>query len=404
MDIARFLQAKRDGQQHSADDIHAFVQQAVDGSITRAQAAAWLAFVNVRGMCDKETVALTQAMTESGSRLDWPGVQGPFVDKHSTGGVGDKVSLVLAPVWAALGMRVPMISGRGLGITGGTLDKLESIPGYRTDLQADQLRDVLERVGCFINGQTGEIAPADGFFYALRDETSTVPSIPLITASILSKKLAEGLDRLVLDVKCGSGAFMKTRTDARKLADCLTRVGRGAGLEIHAHITDMSQPLGSAVGNAVEVQESIDCLKGGGPPAVVDLVAKLSGDPEGTRRVLADGSAYAVWCELVRAHGGDPDAPLLGSGCDVEVVRAGTAARVKRCDALGIGRAAGLLGAGRCKAADRVDPGVGLLIHAHKGDVVEAGQPLATLLHRGGVGLGQAMSEVRSAIALNPLG
>lgn len=232
--IDTILTARRDGVRLSDAQIHAFVQGVVAGSVTRAQAAAFLAFTATRGMQDDETAALTRAMAGSGDRLSWPGLTGPFVDKHSTGGVGDKVSLVLAPLWAELGARVPMISGRGLEHTGGTLDKLEAIPGFRTDLGVGALRRTLADVGCFISGQTGELAPADRVLYALRNETCTVPSIPLITASILSKKLAEGLDRLVLDVKWGSGAFMKTEADARALADSLVRVGCAAGVETTA--------------------------------------------------------------------------------------------------------------------------------------------------------------------------
>jgi pyrimidine-nucleoside phosphorylase len=400
MRIQSYLQAKREGQEHSAGDIRAFIDGVVDGSITRAQAAAWLAFVNCRGMSDKETTALTQAMTESGRVLSWPGLSGPFVDKHSTGGVGDKISLILAPVWAAMGMRVPMISGRGLGITGGTLDKLESIPGFRTDLQPEELRLVLADAGCFINGQTAELAPADRIIYGLRDETGTVPSIPLITSSILSKKLAEGLDRLVLDVKCGSGAFMKTRTAARKLADRLVRVGRAAGLQVESVISDMSQPLGVAVGNAVEVQESIDCLQGGGPKAVRDLVEKLSGDPEACRQVLRSGAAYEHFERMVNAQGGDLSKPLLGANVQHEILACGRGGRIERCDALGVGQAAFVLGAGRSKASDAVHHGVGVLVHVSKGDVVEPGQKLATLLHDGGKGLDEALSAIRDAIGI----
>ena len=235
MDIQGYLQDKKAGRAHAADDIGAFVQGILTGDVTRAQAAAWLAMVCLNGMDAEETVALTTAMTDSGDRLRWDGLDGPFIDKHSTGGVGDKVSLTLAPLWVAMGFKVPMISGRGLGITGGTLDKLESIPGYRVDLSEEELRRCLEDVGCFISGQTGEVAPADRYLYALRDETATVASVPLITGSILSKKLAEGIEALVMDVKCGSGAFMKTRVEAEALADSLVRVGEGADRAHHRH-------------------------------------------------------------------------------------------------------------------------------------------------------------------------
>jgi pyrimidine-nucleoside phosphorylase len=395
--IQRWLEERRDGVEQTEADIRGFVSAVVDERITRAQVAAWLAFVATRGMTDAETVHLTRAMTESGTTLDWAGIEGPFVDKHSTGGVGDKVSLVLAPVWAALGWKVPMISGRGLGITGGTLDKLESIPGYRTDLEPAELRQALETVGCFISGQTGELAPADRILYALRNETGTVPSIPLITASILSKKMAEGLDRLVLDVKCGSGAFMKTREGAQGLADSLVRVGKGYGVETEAHITDMSQPLGDAVGNALEVQESIECLQGGGPALLRELVCRLSGRPEEAAGVLDDGRAYAAWQGLVLAHGGDPDADLLGEGCTQIVIEAEQSGVVSRCDAACVGRAAFALGAGRAAAADPIHMGVGVIVHAHVGDAVEVGQPLFTVFHDE-KGLERARGELGQAV------
>lgn len=396
--IQRWLEDKRLGRAHSDQDIQDLVAGALDGSVTRAQAASWLAFVCCKGMTAAETVTLTRCMTDSGERLSWPGIDGPIVDKHSTGGVGDKVSLPLAPVWAAMGSRVPMISGRGLGITGGTLDKLEAIPGYRTNLDTPALHRTLAEVGCFINGQTGQLAPADRFFYALRDETGTVPSVPLITASILSKKLAEGLDRLVLDVKCGSGAFMNTREDAEALAASLVAVGRGAGVDTHAHITDMSTPLGLAVGNAVEVQESVQCLRGGGPADLRELVMKFTGDPKGAAKVLDDGSAYEVWCRMVRAHGGDPDAPLRGGDVQEHVFLAPRSGRLSRLDAREVGLAAFVLGAGRSKASDAVHHGVGLWLRAQRGDTVEEGQPLVRVLHDQRRGLDSALRHLASAI------
>ena len=379
--IQRWLEERREGIEQSAEAITSFVEGVVSGEITRAQTAAWLAFVYHQGMTDRETVAFTRAMTHSGDLLTWEGLSGPFIDKHSTGGVGDKVSLVLAPVWAVMGFKVPMISGRGLGITGGTLDKLESIEGYRTDLSPAELRVVLEEVGCFISGQTGQLAPADRTLYALRNETGTVPSIPLITGSILSKKLAEGLDKLVLDVKCGSGAFMKTRSDAEALASSLVRVGTLAGVEVEAHISDMFQPLGTAVGNALEVEESIACLQGGGPQSLRSLVCSLSGDPESAAEALDSGRAYEVFCRMVAAQGGDLDAPLKGGACKRWVLESPRSGTVRRCDALGVGEASFILGAGRPRALDPVHHGVGVLVHHHVGDKVAAGEPLATLVH-----------------------
>ncbi|NQU50517.1 MAG: thymidine phosphorylase [Planctomycetes bacterium] len=379
--IQDWLEARREGREQSEKEIQAFVTAVVEDSITRAQAASWLAFVYCKGMTSAETVAFTRAMTESGVTMAWPGLQGPFIDKHSTGGVGDKVSLVLAPLWAELGYKVPMLSGRGLGITGGTLDKLEAIPGFKTDLPLGQLRGVLEDVGCFMNGQTAEIAPADRILYSLRDETGTVPSVPLITASILSKKLVEGLDKLVLDVKCGSGAFMQSAQRAAELAESLHRVGTGAGLEIETHITDMSQPLGLKIGNALEVEEAVECLQGGGPTDLIDIVVQLSGCGERARETLANGAAYPRWRKLLRAHGGDPDAKLHGGGCKTVVIEAPNSGVVTRCDAGDVGRCAHKLGAGRENSGEPVHFGVGVILHAKREDQVQAGQPLATLHH-----------------------
>ncbi len=397
--ILRWLEERREGVEQTEADIQAFVAGVVDGSVTRAQAAAWLSFVYLNGMTDRETALFTQAMTHSGDLLQWGDLEGPFVDKHSTGGVGDKVSLVLAPVWAAMGFKVPMISGRGLGITGGTLDKLEAIPGYRTDLSPEELRRVLQEVGCFISGQTGELAPADRILYGLRNETATVPSIPLITGSILSKKLAEGLDQLVLDVKWGTGAFMKTRTEARKLADSLVRVGSLAQVQVEAHLTEMSQPLGRAVGNALEVEESVDCLKGQGPRDLRDLVLKLSGDPDKAARVLDTGAAYGKFEAMVRAQGGDLNAPLKGQGCKRWTLEASESGVVRKCDALQIGQASFALGAGRPRAKDPVHHGVGVLVHAHVGDSVSRGQALATLVFAD-KGLDIARNHLKAAFVL----
>ncbi|MBW2258372.1 MAG: thymidine phosphorylase [Deltaproteobacteria bacterium] len=347
--------------------------------------------------------ALTRAMTRSGDVLTWP--DGPLcIDKHSTGGVGDKVSLVLAPLWAELGLRVPMISGRGLGHTGGTLDKLEAIPGYRTDLTEAEMSHQLAEVGCFITGQTGDVAPSDRVLYALRNETSTVESVPLIVGSILSKKLAEGVQRLVLDVKTGSGAFMEDLDAARRLAGALVRVATGAGIECQAVISAMDRPLGCAVGNALEVVEAVDCLKGGGPEDLRQLTIALAQHPA-AERVLASGAAYERFRRMVAAQGGDADAvgtlaTLQGAGTDREEVAAYERGIVRQVDARGIGRAAFLLGAGRRRSADPVDFGVGLLVHVKPGDAVTTGQPLATLFHRNGHALAEGAQLVRDAITL----
>ena len=384
MHVDDILYAMRTGEVQSAASIEAFVAGVVDGTISRPQAAAWLAWAFTRGLTDEETVSLTRAMTASGHVMRWPS-GARLIDKHSTGGVGDKVSLVLAPLWAELGLRVPMISGRGLGHTGGTLDKLESIPGYRTDLSDDELGEVLDEVGCFISGQTASVAPADRVLYALRNETCTVESIPLIVGSILSKKLAEGVEELVLDVKTGSGAFMKSLEDSRALAEALVRVARGAGLTCSACITAMDRPLGSAVGNGLEVEESVDCLKGGGPDDLRELVVTLA-KHERAAEVLASGAAYARFEAMVAAQGGDVSALCDGlrdrAGVRDVVIEASRAGRVQAVDAGGVGKAAFVLGAGRRRAEDPVDFGVGCRVHVNPGDEVVAGQPLVTLVVR----------------------
>ncbi|MBN1334756.1 MAG: thymidine phosphorylase [Deltaproteobacteria bacterium] len=393
------LEHKRDGGRYAAEEIEAFVRAVVDGRASRAQAAAWLAFAYVRGLDDGETAALTRAMATSGRMLSWEGLDGPFVDKHSTGGVGDKVSLVLAPLWAELGRRVPMVSGRGLGHTGGTLDKLEAIPGYRCDLEPGRLRRILEDVGCFVNGQTDAVAPADRILYALRNETGTVPSIPLITASILSKKLAEGISDLVLDVKVGSGAFMPDLDAARALARSIVRVGRDAKLRVRALITDMDQPLGQAVGNALEVREAVDALKGEGPDDLVACTLALAGDDR-AGALLASGAAFERFRRMVAAHGGDPESlDRLGrttDGIAVVEVRADRSGFLQRCDALGVGRAAFALGAGRSRASDAVHPDVGVVLERKRGDPVAAGEVLARV-HHAGRELDTALACVRAA-------
>ena len=401
MHVDDILYAMRTGEVQSAASIEAFVAGVVDGTISRPQAAAWLAWAFTRGLTDEETVSLTRAMTASGHVMRWPS-GARLIDKHSTGGVGDKVSLVLAPLWAELGLRVPMISGRGLGHTGGTLDKLESIPGYRTDLSDDELGEVLDEVGCFISGQTASVAPADRVLYALRNETCTVESIPLIVGSILSKKLAEGVEELVLDVKTGSGAFMQTLEDSRALAEALVRVAQGAGLRCSALITAMDRPLGVAVGNGLEVEESVACLQGEGPADLHELVVALAGDDRADE-VLRSGAAYERFEAMVRAQGGDVAALCDGlrdrAGVREVVVTAPTTGVVQRVDAGGIGRAAFVLGAGRRRAEDPVDFGVGCRVHVNPGDEVPAGEALVTLVVRER-GVDQALDLVRSAVPM----
>ena len=347
--------------------------------------------IYLNGMTDRETATLTNQMLESGTRLRWPDDGVHRVDKHSTGGVGDKVSIPLAPVLACCGLQVPMLSGRGLGATGGTLDKLESISGFRTDLSLDEIQKLTQQVGCVITGASAELAPADRKLYALRDVTATVPSIPLITASIMSKKLAESPDALVLDVKFGSGAFMKTREQATVLARSLVRTGTRMNVATTALLTDMNQPLGRMCGNAVEIRESIDVLKGDGPNDVRELTIRLAAElllssgleteqsiaERTAQQKLDDGSAYEKFCEMVRTQGGNPEADLrVTSASDVTASEAGV---VQHINAEELGLAIIAMGGGRKQMTDVIDHSVGLKLHVKVGDQVQKGQPLATV-------------------------
>ncbi len=394
------IHAKRDGRAIPAADLAALVDGFTRGEVPDYQMAAFCMAVFFRGMDAAEVAALTDAMLRSGDVLDLSEVPGPKVDKHSTGGVGDKVSIALAPLVAACGVKVPMISGRGLGHTGGTLDKLEAIPGFRTDLPPDRFRALVRDVGACLVGQTARLAPADGRLYALRDVTATVESIPLIAASIMSKKLAEGIDGLVLDVKVGPGAFMKSAAEARALASTLAGIGRAAGKRVAALLTDMSQPLGRAVGNALEVLEAVDLLRGGGPPDLREVTVALGAEmlrlgggvadgPSARRAIegaIADGRGLAKLEEIVRAQGGDPaflrDPGRLPRAPRTYDVAAPAAGFVRAIDAEAIGLAAVALGAGRAKIEDRVDPAVGIVVHRRIGDRVERAEPLCTV-HEG---------------------
>ncbi len=394
------IHAKRDGRPIPAADIAALVDGFTRGDVPEYQMAAFCMAVFFRGMDDAEVRALTEAMLRSGDVLDLSDVPGAKVDKHSTGGVGDKVSLALAPLAAACGVKVPMISGRGLGHTGGTLDKLEAIPGFRVDLPIERFRSLVRDVGACLVGQTARLAPADRKLYALRDVTATVESIPLIAASIMSKKLAEGIDALVLDVKVGSGAFMKTRDDARALAAALAAIGRGMGKKVSALLTSMDQPLGRAVGNALEVVETIELLRGAGPgdlrEVTVELTAEMlvlggaAPDRDAARArvaaAIADGRGLAKLEEIVAAQGGDPAAirepGKLPRAPRTYEVPAGAAGVVVAIDAEAVGLAAVALGAGRARVEDRVDPAVGIVVHKKVGDRVSRGEPLCTV-HEG---------------------
>jgi thymidine phosphorylase len=378
------IRAKRDGAVLSDAQIDWVIDAYTRGAVADEQMSALAMAIFFNGMSAAETARWTQAMISSGERLSLH-VDRPTVDKHSTGGVGDKITLPLAPLVAACGAAVPQLSGRGLGHTGGTLDKLESIPGWRAALSTSEIMAQLSSVGAVVCAATEGLAPADRKLYALRDVTGTVEAIPLIASSIMSKKIAEGAESLVLDVKVGSGAFMKDLASARALASALVGIGVEHGVRISALLTDMSVPLGRAVGNAVEVAESVDVLRGGGPADVVELtvalaaemlsLAGISADPAA---VLASGEAYEVWARMIRAQDGDPDADLPVAA-HKHVVEAPASGVLSTLDAYGVGVAAWRLGAGRARKEDPVQAGAGVLCLAKPGDVVVEGQPLLEL-------------------------
>ena len=391
MHIPTLIEKKRDGGNLSADEISALVAGYVRGDVPAYQMAALAMAVFFRGMNDDETTALTMGMRDSGEVFKWPAGTPPKVDKHSTGGVGDKVSLILAPLLACEGVWVPMVSGRGLGFTGGTLDKLESIPGFRVNLSWPEMLAQLERVGCFIAGQTENLCPADKKLYALRDVTGTVASLPLIVASIMSKKLAESLDRLVLDVKFGRGAFMPDREAAQKLADAMVAVGCGAGVETRALLNPMDEPLGRMVGNALEVAECVEVLQGGGPRELIELTLELAGNlvpvtKDHLRARLQDGSAWEKFITMVEAQGGDASALSRMSEIHrapvVTEVAAPHDGTLTKVDALEIGRLCVELGAGRGKADDRIDFAVGVECLRKQGAEVSAGDPVMRIHSR----------------------
>jgi pyrimidine-nucleoside phosphorylase len=391
---------KRDGGSLTREEISFFVTGVTAGTLPDYQAAALLMAVVLRGMTAEETAWLTDAMVHSGVRMDLSDIPGVKVDKHSTGGVGDKTSLVLAPLAAACGVPIPMMSGRGLGHTGGTLDKLESIPGFRVNLSLDEMKQALDRVGCAMIGQTAEIAPADRKLYALRDVTGTVESIPLISASIMSKKIAEGIDALVLDVKTGRGAFMKTEADSRRLAESLVAIGTASGVQTEAIITRMDAPLGRAVGNALEVIESFEVLNGRGPADLVDLSVALAarmlmlgrvaddpGDAERkVRHAIASGAGLERFRRIIEQQGGDPhvveDYGRLPAAPERHVVTAPRTGFVASLDAELIGRASVVLGAGRDRVDDPVDPAVGIMVLAKPGAELRAGDAVLELHFR----------------------
>ena len=422
MQFVDVIARKRDGEALSREAIDAFVEGVVKGSVPDYQASALLMAIVLRGMTDDETAWLTDAMVRSGERVDLSDLPGVKVGKHSTGGVGDKVSIVLAPVAAACGVTVPKMSGRGLGHTGGTLDKLESIPGYRVGLTIEEFKATLRAVGTSIIGQTATLVPADKILYALRDVTATVESIPLISASIMSKKLAEGSSALVLDVKCGDGAFMKDRAKAQALAESMVAIGTRAGVRTEAFLTDMDAPLGRTVGNALEIAECLDTLKGRGPDDLTAVVTRLAARMtllaglETTANAalsraasaLSSGRALEVFARMVERQGGNPgvvdDYGLMPVAPDRETLAAWADGVVTHVLAGSIGRAAHQLGAGRTTVGEPVDHAVGLRMLVVRGERVRSGQPLLELHHRGGRGLEAARALCREAIQIDAAG
>ncbi|MFX0580392.1 thymidine phosphorylase [Nocardia nepalensis] len=387
LDAVSIITAKRDGGELSDAQIDWVVDGFTKGAVADEQMAALAMAIVWRGMTRRETARWTNAMIASGRRMDFTDLPRPTVDKHSTGGVGDKITLPLAPLVAACGAAVPQLSGRGLGHTGGTLDKLEAIPGWRADVPVARMREILADpgIGAVVCAAGADLAPADKRLYALRDVTGTVESIPLIASSIMSKKIAEGTAALVLDVKVGSGAFLKTLDGARELATAMVELGTDAGVRTVALLTAMDTPLGRTAGNALEVAESVEVLAGGGPADVVELTltlaremvaqAGLDVDPAD---VLADGRAMDHWRAMIEAQGGDPDAPLPRAK-HTEIVPATEDGVLTRLDAMGVGIAAWRLGAGRARQGDPVQFGAGIEMHAKPGDSVKTGQPLLTL-------------------------
>lgn len=386
-DAVDVIRTKRDGQELSTAQIEWVIDAYTRDWVTSEQMAALAMAVFLKGMNQREIFDWTQAMIDSGQRLDFRSLPRPTADKHSTGGVGDKITLPLAPLVASFGVAVPQLSGRGLGHTGGTLDKLEAIPGWQAELSNERITEILGTgCGAVICAAGAGLAPADRKLYALRDVTSTVDCVPLIASSIMSKKIAEGSAALVLDVKVGSGAFMKELSQARELAQTMVTLGKDAGTHTVALLTDMSTPLGREVGNAGEVAEAVEVLAGGGPADVVELTVALAkemltaaGQPDADSSVaLASGAAMDTWREMIRSQGGDPDAPLASARehCEVKAERSGV---LSRLDALAVGVASWRTGAGRARPGEAVSLGAGITLHAKPGDRVQAGQTLFTL-------------------------
>jgi pyrimidine-nucleoside phosphorylase len=412
------IAAKRDGAGLSAEQIDFFVQGFATGDIPDYQVSAWAMAVLLRGMTDQETIDLTMAMVRSGETLDMSSIAPIVVDKHSTGGVGDKTTLVVAPLVAAAGLPVAKMSGRGLGFSGGTLDKLESIPGFTVSLTMDRFLRIARKHGIVVAGQTADLAPADGKLYALRDVTATVPSLPLIASSIMSKKIAAGGHALVLDVKVGRGAFMTTEEEARRLAEIMIRIGEGVGRQVTAVLSDMNQPLGNAVGNAIEVAEAIDALEGRGPAdlrehclivaAEMLVLGRIAATPDDARAqlqsLLDGGEALTKFEEWVAAQGGNPgvthDRTLLPQAPVQRPVPAPQEGAVEAIDAREVGLASVALGAGRQKKGEPVDPAVGIILNAKVGDRISRGESLSTVHARDEAAAEEAASRIRAAYRL----
>jgi pyrimidine-nucleoside phosphorylase/thymidine phosphorylase len=413
------IHRKREGEELSAEEIQFLVDGYTRGEIPDYQISAFLMAVFFSGMSDREVGALTEQLIGSGSLVDLSSVEGVKVDKHSTGGVGDKTSLIASPIAAAAGVVVPSIAGRGLGHTGGTLDKLESIPGFRTDLTIDEFKAQLSAIGIAFIGQTAEVAPADSKLYALRDATATVDSIPLIASSIMSKKLAEGMDALVLDVKVGSGAFMKKQVDARRLAQMMVAIGRRVDKRVQALITDMSQPLGYAIGNALEVMEVSQTLQNGGPADLtrlsLELAARMIYLGKATKTLdearelaqakLLDGSGYRKFHEVIAAQGGNPQVldhfELLPNATAVHEISTSRGGYISAIDAELIGQASSMIGAGRNTKEDSIDPAVGVILEVKVGQKIEAGSILCRLYHTTETNLEEAAELVEDAFRIS---
>ncbi len=418
-DLREILARKRDGGALSEEDIRSIVLGYARGEVADHIASAFLMAAFIRGLDDAETTSLTRAMVDSGTTLPLAGVSRPKVDKHSTGGVADSVTLVFAPLAASLGLAVAKLSGRGLGHTGGTLDKLESIPGFRTDLEPDAMERQVEDIGCAVAAQSRDLVPADGVLYALRDATATVPSVPLIAASVMSKKLAVETDLILLDVKAGSGAFMKTPQDAEELAGVCVGLARAWGRRCSAAVTDMSQPLGDAVGNALDIAEAVAVLRGESGGRLRELTLHFATHAQETllsipnleaaeraERALASGEALESFRRMVEAQGGNPrvvDDPgaVLPAAPNVRPLEAGVGGTLSAIDAEEIGRASVTLGAGRERKGDTIDPAVGIVLRPKIGDRIEAGQPIGEIHARDQAGADMAAFQVLGALTVS---